>query len=59
MTVTILGNNAGSYLAANTIDTPYTSYDASPYCAGPPWNYGSTFGLSLGFGNAGWARDLL
>lgn len=55
MVVSVLGYNAGSYFAANQIDTPYR-YDAGvPYYAGHPWNYyGPTVGLSFYFGNAGW-----
>src|ERR1700730_1509139 len=55
MVVSILGYNAGSYLAANEIDTPYTFYSGVPYWQGHPWNYyGSSYGLNLYFGNVGW-----
>jgi uncharacterized membrane protein YgcG len=55
MVVSILGYNAGSYFAANEIDTPYTYSAGYPYYAGHPWNYYGP-GISLGFffGNAGW-----
>jgi hypothetical protein len=55
MVVSIMGYNAGSYFAANEIDTPYTFYAGYPYYAGHPWNYYGP-GISLGFffGNAGW-----
>jgi hypothetical protein len=56
MVVSVLGYNAGSYLAANEIDTPYTFYSGIPYWEGHPWNYyGPTYGLNLYFGNhLGW-----
>jgi hypothetical protein len=55
MVVSILGYNAGSYLAANEIDTPYTFYSGIPYWEGHPWNYyGPSYGLKLYFGNVGW-----
>jgi hypothetical protein len=55
MVVSIMGYNAGSYFAANQIDTPYTFYGGYPYYSGHPWNYYGA-GVSLGFffGNAGW-----
>jgi hypothetical protein len=55
MVVSIMGYNAGSYFAANQIDTPYTFYAGYPYYAGRPWNYYGP-GISLGFffGNPGW-----
>jgi hypothetical protein len=55
MVVSILGYNAGPYLAANEIDTPYTYYDGVPWYSGHPWNYYGP-GISLGFffGNVGW-----
>jgi hypothetical protein len=55
MIVSIMGYNAGSYFAANQIDTPYTYYAGYPYYAGHPWNYYGP-GVSLGFffGNPGW-----
>jgi hypothetical protein len=55
MVVSILGYNAGSYFAANEVDTPYTFYGNVPYYAGHPWfYYGPTIGLGFYFGNAGW-----
>jgi hypothetical protein len=50
-----MGYNAGSYFAANQIDTPYTFYAGYPYYAGHPWTYYGP-GVSLGFffGNPGW-----
>jgi hypothetical protein len=55
MIVSVLGYNAGSYFAANQIDTPYTFYSGYPYYAGHPWSYYGP-GISLGFffGNPGW-----
>jgi hypothetical protein len=55
MVVSIMGYNAGSYFAANQIDTPYTFYAGYPYYSGHPWNYYGP-GISLGFffGSAGW-----
>jgi len=55
MVVSILGYNAGSYFAANEIDTPY-SYDAGvPYYGGHPWDYyGPSVQLGFFFGNTGW-----
>jgi hypothetical protein len=55
MIVSIMGYNAGSYFAANQIDTPYTFYAGYPYYAGHPWTYYGP-GVSLGFffGNPGW-----
>ncbi len=51
MIVDVLGYNAGSYFAANEIDTPYTFYDAEPYYLGHPWNYyGPSYGLNFFFG---------
>ena len=55
MVVSILGYNAGSYLAANEVDTPYTFYGGLPYWEGHPWNYyGPTVSLGLFFGSLGW-----
>jgi hypothetical protein len=55
MVVSILGYNAGPYLAANEIDTPYTFVSGMPYYGGRPWNYyGPSYSLSLFFGNTGW-----
>jgi hypothetical protein len=55
MVVSIMGYNAGSYFAANEIDTPYTFYAGYPYYAGHPWNYyGPSFSLGFFFGNSGW-----
>jgi hypothetical protein len=55
MIVNILGYDAGGYLAANEIDTPYTYADGAWCYAGHPWNYyGADFNLAFFFGNAGW-----
>lgn len=55
MVVSILGYNAGSYFAANEVDTPYTFYGGVPYYGGHPWNYwGPTISLGFFFGNTGW-----
>jgi hypothetical protein len=55
MVVSILGYNAGPYLAANEIDTPYTYYGGMPWYGGHPWNYyGSGISLGFFFGNPGW-----
>jgi hypothetical protein len=55
MVVSILGYNAGSFFAANEIDTPYEFYGGSPYYAGHPWDYyGPSISLGFFFGNAGW-----
>ncbi len=55
MVVSIMGYNAGSYFAANQIDTPYTFYAGYPYYAGHPWTYyGPTVSLGFFFGNVGW-----
>ncbi len=55
MVVSIMGYNAGSYFAANEIDTPYTFYAGAPYYAGHPWNYyGPSVSLGFFFGNTGW-----
>jgi hypothetical protein len=55
MVVSIMGYNAGSYFAANEVDTPYTFYSGMPYYAGHPWNYYAP-AISLGFyfGSVGW-----
>jgi len=55
MVVNILGYNAGSFFAANEIDTPYTFYAGTPYYAGHPWNfYGPSISIGFFFGNTGW-----
>jgi hypothetical protein len=55
MVVSILGYNAGPYLAANEVDTPYTYYGGVPWYGGHPWNYyGPSISLGFFFGNAGW-----
>ena len=55
MIASILGYNAGSYFAANEIDTPYTFYYGVPYFAGRPWNdYGPAISLGFFFGHPGW-----
>jgi hypothetical protein len=46
--VSILGYNAGSYFAANEIDTPYTLVTGVPYWRGYPWtHYGPTVSLMI------------
>jgi hypothetical protein len=55
MVVSILGYNAGSYLAANELDTPYTYDQGVPYWDGHPWSYyGPSVSLGLFFGSLGW-----
>jgi hypothetical protein len=55
MIVSVIGYNAGEYLDANEIDTPYAYYGGIPYYAGHPWNYyGPGIGFDFFFGNAGW-----
>jgi hypothetical protein len=55
MIVSVLGYNAGSYFAANEVDTPYTFYAGRPYYYGHPWYYyGPSVSLGFFFGNAGW-----
>lgn len=55
MVVSVLGYNAGSFLAANEIDTPYTLTVGVPYWDNHPfWYYGPGVSLNLFFGNAGW-----
>lgn len=55
MVVSILGYNAGSYVAANEVDTPYTFSSGVPYWGGHPWSYyGPTASLGLFFGTSGW-----
>ena len=55
MVVSILGYNAGSFLAANEIDTPYTYVVGVPYWQGHPWwYYGPTVSLGFFFGSPGW-----
>jgi hypothetical protein len=55
MVVNILGYNAGPYLAANEIDTPYVYYGGVPYYGGYPWwHWGPTFSLGFFFGHPGW-----
>jgi hypothetical protein len=55
MVVSILGYNAGSYFAANEVDTPYTYYAGVPYYSGHPWYYwGPSISLGFFFGNPGW-----
>jgi hypothetical protein len=55
MVVSVLGYNAGSFLAANEIDTPYILTVGVPYWAGHPyWYYGPSVSLNLFFGNPGW-----
>jgi hypothetical protein len=55
MVVSVLGYNAGSYFAANEIDTPYMQQGGDPYYAGHPWNYyGPSVDLGFFFGSTGW-----
>jgi len=55
MVVSILGYNAGSFFAANEVDTPYNYYGGVPYYLGHPWYYwGPTISLGFFFGNYGW-----
>jgi hypothetical protein len=55
MVVSILGYNAGPYLEANEIDTPYTFYGGVPYYQGQIWSYwGPSVSLGFFFGNYGW-----
>jgi hypothetical protein len=55
MVVSILGYNAGSYFAANEIDTPYTIENDVAWYAGEPWYYyGPSYNLGFFFGNVGW-----
>jgi hypothetical protein len=55
MIVNILGYDAGDYLAANEIDTPYTFYGGVPYFADHVWSYwGPNVDLAFFFGNVGW-----
>jgi opacity protein-like surface antigen len=48
MVVSVVGYNAGSYFAANVIDTPYTYVYGIPYYYGHPWYYYGP-SVSLGF----------
>jgi hypothetical protein len=55
MVVSILGQNAGQYFAADEVDTPYTIDAGIPYYGGHPWSYyGPTISLGFFFGNTGW-----
>ena len=55
MIVNVLGFNAGGYIAADEIDTPYTFYGGVPYFQGHVWSYwGPTVSLGFFFGNVGW-----
>jgi hypothetical protein len=55
MVVSILGYNAGSFFAANEIDTPYTLENDVAWYSGEPWyDYGSSYSLDFFFGNPGW-----
>jgi hypothetical protein len=55
MVANVLGYNAGSYFAANEIDTPYVYYGAVPYYGGYPWwHYGPSVSLGFYFGHPGW-----
>jgi hypothetical protein len=57
MVVSIDGYNAGSYFAANEIDTPYTFYGPVPFYEGRPWYaYGPTVSLGFFFGDSHWYR---
>ncbi len=58
MVVSVLGYNAGSFFAANEIDTPYTYTYGVPYFYGHPWNYyGPSYSLDFYFGHPGWYHD--
>jgi hypothetical protein len=55
MIVSIMGYNAGSFFAANEIDTPYQFSNGYAYYGGHPWNYyGPSVSLGFFFGNLGW-----
>lgn len=55
MVVSIDGYNAGPYLAANEIDTPYTFYEGVPYYDGYAWDHwGPSVSLGFFFGSGGW-----
>jgi hypothetical protein len=55
MTVSILGYNAGSFFAANEIDTPYQFQSGVPYFYGHPYDYyGSGFSIDFFFGRGNW-----
>jgi hypothetical protein len=55
MVVSILGYNAGSYFAADEIDTPYNFDDGVAYYGGEPWyDYGPDISLGFFFGSGGW-----
>jgi hypothetical protein len=55
MIVNILGYDAGDYLAANEIDTPYTFENGDPCYDGHLWSYwGPSVDLAFFFGNVGW-----
>jgi hypothetical protein len=55
MIVNVLGFDAGGYLAANEIDTPYTIDAGIPYFQGHIWSYwGPSVNLAFFFGNVGW-----
>jgi hypothetical protein len=55
MIVSILGYNAGTYFAANEVDTPYTFDYGIPYYGGRPWDYyGPRYTIGFFFGNPGW-----
>jgi len=55
MVVSIMGYDAGSFFAANEVDTPYSYVGAVPYYGGHPWNYwGPAISLGFFFGNPGW-----
>jgi hypothetical protein len=55
MIVSIMGYNAGSFFAANEVDTPYQFYSGVPYYSGHPWfYYGPSVSLGFFFGSPGW-----
>ena len=55
MIVNVLGYDAGSYLAANEIDTPYTFYNGEPCFQGRVWSYwGPSVDFAFFFGNLAW-----
>jgi hypothetical protein len=55
MVVSVDGYNAGSFFAANEVDTPYTFYSGVPYFQGRPWSYyGPSTSLGFFFGSPAW-----
>jgi hypothetical protein len=55
MVVSIIGENAGAFFAADEVDTPYTIYAGEPYYDGHEWDYfGAGVALAVFFGDLGW-----